>query len=142
MIQEYIKDFKGWCGKKEIIDKQNLAPNLFFLEGEVWWASLGVNVGQEVDGKNESYERPVLIFKKFSDELAWVIPSSSTKKANEYFYPIIYQGKPKILLLLHMKTISSKRLLRPLFRMKEKEFAQIKERVHGLISSIKEIPSD
>jgi mRNA interferase MazF len=142
MIQEYIKDFKGWCGKKEIIDKQNLAPNFFFLKGEVWWVSLGVNVGQEVDGKNESYERPVLIFKKFSDELAWVIPSSSTKKANEYFYPIIYQGKPKNLLLLHMKTISSKRLLRPVFRMKGKEFTLIKERVHDLISSIKEIPSD
>jgi mRNA interferase MazF len=142
MNQKYIKDFKGWSKKKIMLDKQNLPADLFFLEGEVWWASIGVNVGQEVDGKNESYERPVLIFKKFSDELAWVIPSSSTKKANEYFYPIIYKGKPKNLLLLHMKTISSKRLSCLVFRMNEEEFALIKEKIHDLISSIKEIPSN
>ena len=142
MNDKYKKNFDEWNGRKKHIEQNTLPDDFFFLEGEIWWASLGVNVGQEIDGKNESYERPVLIFKKFSDELSWVIPLSSTKKTHKYFYPIIYQGKPKTLLLLHMKTISSKRLLRFVYRMKEKEFALIKTSVSDILSSINEIPSD
>ncbi len=142
MNEKYRKNFDEWNGRKKYIDQNILPDDFFFLEGEVWWASLGVNVGQEMDGKNASYERPVLILKKFSDELLWAIPLSSTKKTREYFYPIIYQGKPRTLLILHMKTISSKRLLRLVFRMEEKEFALIKMRVNDIISSINEIPSD
>jgi mRNA interferase MazF len=142
MTIKYVKDLKGWHTRKEAIEKLNFPEDFFFLEGEIWWASLGVNIGQEVDGKNESYERPVLILKKWSDGLAWVIPSSSTEKLNEYFYPIVYHGKSRNLLLLHMKTISSKRLLRLVFRMKEKEFTKIKEKICSIVFSIKEIPSN
>jgi mRNA interferase MazF len=142
MTKKYIKNFKEWHAKKESIDQSSQPTDFFFLEGKIWWASLGVNIGQEVDGKNESYERPVLILKKWSDGLVWVIPSSNTEKSNEYFYPIIYHGKPRNLLLLHMKTISSKRLLRLVFRMEEIEFTKIKKRICNIIFSIKEIPSN
>jgi mRNA interferase MazF len=141
MDEKHVKNFKKWNEKKETIDKLNQPADFLFLEGEIWWAMLGVNIGQEIDGKNESFERPVLILKRFSDELAWVIPTTSTEKSSEYFYPIIHKGKTKHLLLLQMKSISSKRLLRPVFRLKEKEFSLIKEKVCNLIFSIKEIPS-
>lgn len=40
--------------------------NLYFYEKDVWWASLGANIGHEEDGKNKKFERPVLILKKFN----------------------------------------------------------------------------
>ena len=142
MSEEYKKNYNEWNERKKLVEQRDSPGDFFFLEGEVWWATLGVNIGQEIDGKNESYERPVLILKKWSDELTWVIPSSSTEKINEYFCPVAYKDKSRNLLLLQMKTVSSKRLLRPIFRMKEKEFAKIKEKICDIILSIKEIPSD
>lgn len=35
--------------------------DVYFREGEMWWASLGANIGHEQDGKNETFERPILI---------------------------------------------------------------------------------
>lgn len=37
---------------------------IYFNEREVWWASVGINIGNEVDGKNGYFERPVLVLKK------------------------------------------------------------------------------
>ncbi len=37
------------------------------------WCSIGINVGDEEDGKNELYERPVLVIKKFNASAANMI---------------------------------------------------------------------
>ena len=46
-------------------------------ERDIWWCSIGVNIGDEIDGKNELFHRPVLILKKFSSELCLVAPTSA-----------------------------------------------------------------
>lgn len=40
--------------------------NVYFREGEIWWVSIGQNIGNEQNGKNTNFERSVLIFKKFN----------------------------------------------------------------------------
>jgi mRNA interferase MazF len=50
---------------------------LYFKQREIWWASLGCNIGHEEDGKNIMFERPVLIVKKFNHHLLWVLPLTS-----------------------------------------------------------------
>ena len=67
MNEEYTKNFKAWSKKKEFIEKRVLPDDFYFLEGEIWWAVLGVNIGHEIDGKNDMYERPVLVLKKISE---------------------------------------------------------------------------
>jgi hypothetical protein len=57
------KDFDGWNNVKKKVDTHNTS-SLYFKEREIWWASTGVNIGSESDGKNELFERPVLILKK------------------------------------------------------------------------------
>ena len=50
-------------------------------EREIWWCSLGVNVGHEEDGKNEQFERPALILKKWSNKTVIILPmTTKTKK--------------------------------------------------------------
>ena len=60
------KDFDTWNAlKKHIHQKRFLA---FVHAREVWWCSLGLNVGTEQDGKHTAFERPVLILRKFNRE--------------------------------------------------------------------------
>ncbi len=59
-----IKKFIAWTKLKiKIYISERV---IYFREGEIWWASLGANIGYEEDGKNENFERPILIFKKFN----------------------------------------------------------------------------
>jgi hypothetical protein len=56
------KLFKKWSEKKEYIHK-NRNP-VYARRKEKWWCAVGCNIGFEQDGKNDYFERPVLIFKK------------------------------------------------------------------------------
>jgi mRNA interferase MazF len=66
------KDFPGWHRHKEQLHAQHQTPT--FQEREIWWCSVGVNIGHEMDGKNQFYNRPVLIVRKFRwcPSIAWM----------------------------------------------------------------------
>ena len=78
------KNFKKWHSIKALLDKKK--KEIYFKEREIWWCSLGLNIGFEQDGKNYRFERPVLILKKFSKDLFWALPSTSQDKTGEYYY--------------------------------------------------------
>jgi mRNA interferase MazF len=71
------KDFDLWNNDKKKIDQTNRI--FYFNEREVWWCSLGVNVGFEVDGKNQNFVRPILVLKTFGNKTCWVLPMTSVK---------------------------------------------------------------
>jgi mRNA interferase MazF len=76
------KDFDTWIAlKKHIHQKRFLA---FVHAREVWWCSLGLNVGAEQDGKHAAYERPILILRKFNRESVLVAPITSQLKRTSY----------------------------------------------------------
>ena len=65
------KDFDTWNEEKKGLEI--VAPDtLIFHEREIWWSSIGLNVGDEEDGKNDLFERPVLVLRKFNNKVAWV----------------------------------------------------------------------
>jgi len=76
------KDFDGWNEIKKQVHNKN--ENRLYHEREVWWCSLGVNVGFEQDGTGINGERPVLILKGFSKHVCLVIPLTTSKKKNPY----------------------------------------------------------
>ena len=47
--------------KKELANREE---KFFFKEGEIWWVSLGQNLGTESYGKGDTFRRPVLVIKK------------------------------------------------------------------------------
>ena len=55
------KDFDSWNNIKQDIEKNK--KSLYANQREVWWCSIGINVGSESCGKNELFERAVLILK-------------------------------------------------------------------------------
>jgi mRNA interferase MazF len=65
-----MKNFDAWNGLKKIQDaKDRLAQPIFCRERDISWISLGLNIGDEEDGKGDFFERPVLVVKKFNNNL-------------------------------------------------------------------------
>lgn len=56
------KRFSEWIGLKEKLHKAGKLPKI--KEGDIWWCSIGENVGVEINGKSEFFSRPVLVLKK------------------------------------------------------------------------------
>jgi mRNA interferase MazF len=142
MNEEYNKNYNEWNESKKLIEQRKLPNDFFFLEGEVWWASLGVNIGHEIDGKNDLFERPIVVIKKINDELLLALPITSSLGGDNYSYGIEYKGKHRTILLSQNRTISGKRLLRLIYRLSGKEFETLQEAMHEMLYSIKAIPSD
>ena len=65
----WMKDFDTWNEEKKIVNERRIDENLFFYDREVWWCSVGINVGIEADGKNSNFERPILVLKKFNSNI-------------------------------------------------------------------------
>lgn len=63
---EYIKDYDKWNILKQHLEKKE-GIYRGFKEADVWWVSLGVNIGDEQDGKSSHFSRPVLILRKYNN---------------------------------------------------------------------------
>mgnify|MGYP001574874896 CR=1 FL=1 len=134
------KDFDGWNIKKKLINSLIKTKDLYFHEREIWWCSLGVNIGYEQDGKNENFERPVLILKKFNSDTALIVPLTSSFKENKYHYKLSTE-ESSLVILSQIRLISSKRMLRKVEMINEEEFLEIIEKIKGIISVEKRKPS-
>ena len=79
------KDYKDWMPIKSQINNNEKYP-IGFKEREIWYASIGENIGFEEDGKGIKFARPVLILRVFSRKLCFVIPLSTSQKRGKYYY--------------------------------------------------------
>lgn len=125
------KDFDGWNTKQKFIDRRH--DLIHFSERQVWWTTLGINVGQEINGKHGDFSRPVLIVKKFNAESMWVVPITKTIKSGNYFHKIMIDNNPRTLSLLQLRMISAKRLLRILSKIEISEFIEIRRKLSDLL---------
>ncbi len=110
-----MKDFNGWNNRKKNIE--GIKHSLDFQEGQIWWCSIGLNVGEEQDGKNSLFERPILVLKKFNHKICWVLPISSKNKLGRYYYSIVDNDISYTILLSQLKLISAKRFRRLIKRI-------------------------
>ena len=49
------KDFDRWNKLKKAINASDESERVYFHEGDIWWAHLGVNVDFEIDGKHKQF---------------------------------------------------------------------------------------
>ncbi len=115
-------------------DEKYISRDLFFHEREVWWCSLGINIGVESDGKNDYFERPVLIVKKFNADMIWIIPLTSRKHNNEYYRKVDHEFGPSWACLTQLRVVSTKRLLRKIGMTVQTDFEAV---LNSLSSYIK-----
>jgi mRNA interferase MazF len=109
---------------------------IYFNEREIWWASIGINIGNEIDGKNGYFERPVLVLKKINPNSLLVIPITTQDKQGYYYLELGSETGKDIFILSQMRLISSKRLIRKMKNrtVSEKNFLLIKEKVAEILN--------
>lgn len=126
-------ELNKWNEIKKEVNSKEISCDLFFYEREVWWCSVGINVGVESNGKNENFERPCLIIKKFNSEMVWTLPLTSKEHKGEHYQKIIHDSGVSWVSLSQIKTISTKRLLRKIGMISDTEFLLIINKVNEYI---------
>jgi len=136
MPEEYTKKFDSWNDKKKSVDATDILPDFFYHEREVWWCSVGVNVGREMDGKNEYFERPVLVVRRMNREQFLGAPLTSRNKSGRYYVSVRYgeDMHEGTVCLSQFKTFSAKRLLRKIGMMERADFLEVKQRFINFFS--------
>lgn len=130
----FSKEFDIWNKTKKILNDQD--REVFGYPREVWWCSIGINVGAEIDGKNENFERPVIIMRVYNKETMLVLPTTSKERKDKFHFEVrVDATNPKTgevykrtvyVKLTQARVISNKRLLRKVDVIPEEEFEKIK----------------
>lgn len=119
------KDFNKWNELKIKLDQKEKFPT--FKQREIWWCHIGINIGDEENGKSCNYHRPILIIKKFNKKIFLGIPLTTQIKDNPYYHKIIFKSKTQCAMLSQIKVLDVKRLDRKMGKLTSEEFQRAKE---------------
>ena len=106
-ILEWFADWASLKPKLHFSERE-----LYFKERQIWWTSIGQNIGSEENGKLKNFERPVLVFKKFNKKTFLGMPISTKIKIGAHRYIFSNNERNFCLNLSQMRVMSSKRFLR------------------------------
>ena len=127
-----MKNFDEWNKKKKMIHNNNDVK--LYHTRELWWASLGVNIGSEQDGSGENYDRPILILKGLSKETCIVLPLTSSLEKHKMRIPIKkVQGKEASVLISQIRVIDTKRLIYKIGFLDKNIFDNIRKIIKDLL---------
>ena len=128
-----LKLFDDWN-----IIKKGLEQNYrveFFKERQIWWCSIGQNLGSESYGKGRTFTRPVLIFKKLSSHIFLGLPLTTKIKQGSWYVVIRHQSKDVTVLYHQARIFDKKRLVDSLGEVDDADFAKIKKGFTSLYCS-------
>lgn len=126
------KDFKEWHIEKSDLHEHKVRA--FFHEREIWFASLGANIGFEQDGRGDKYLRPIIILKKFNNEVLWCLPLTKNQKKGKYYFVFELNGEVSTAILSQIRLIDAKRLQYKFGDMTSEKFTEIKEKLKQLLA--------
>ena len=133
------KDFDTWNTKKKAIHHDGVAP--FYHEREIWWCSLGVNVGFEQDGTGKQFDRPVVIIRGFNKNTFFGVALTGKKKEGKYYcYLNTVQGRDATAVLSQVRLIDTKRLVRKIKTLDEQLFLELKKRLQNALLGENNLP--
>ena len=119
------KDFDKWNTKKKKIHGQPSAP--FCHSREVWWCSLGLNIGFEQDGTGKHFDRPVVVIRGFNQNIFFGVALTQRKKSGKYYFHLgLIEGKEAFAVLSQVRLIDTKRLVKKITTIDRALFQKLK----------------
>jgi len=129
-----MNDFDNWNELKKKINTKETQPEFFPQLGEVWICILGKNIGREQNGGSDNFSRPVLIVKKFNNEIFWILPLSTKQKDLDFYYNFTDLNNEKASVILsQIRLIHIKRFERKVYDMPSKDMIEIKKRLRDYL---------
>ena len=125
-LQKLLKIFVSWTKIKVKIhlSERKVYPKV----REIWWVSLGQNIGVEINGKNDKFERPAVVIKVFNSFGMLVAPISSADKEFKYFVEFVNnEGEKNFINMSQIRSISSKRFIRKVGELNADDFEKVRQ---------------
>jgi mRNA interferase MazF len=129
---DLTKKYDNWNIKKQEI-QFSIIEESYFKEGDIWWCSLGQNIGNETYGKGDDYRRPILVIRKLSSDLCVALPLTSKQKTGTWFTDILLDGESRCVMLYQIRTLNRKRFQRKMGEVSVEDFIKIKEKLESLL---------
>ena len=130
---EDLKIYDEWNEiKKKIQVKDKLG---YFKERQIWWCSIGQNLGSEIYGKGATFTRPVLVFKKLSGHAFLGLLMTSKAKSGSWYVTIKHKGEEVTALLHQVRVFDKKRLVDRFGQVDDADFEKIKKGFMALYCS-------
>lgn len=124
------KQFDDWNQKKKIL---NESVGKLYKSREIWWCSLGVNLGYEQDGTGKEFHRPVVIIKGLSKQVCLIVPLTTSEKINPYHVSLgIVAGKNSFAIISQIRLIDTRRLVDKVGMLNEEVFIELKNRLREI----------
>ncbi|HLC48911.1 MAG TPA: type II toxin-antitoxin system PemK/MazF family toxin [Candidatus Andersenbacteria bacterium] len=131
MKKDFSAEYDAWNDTKKSLAKRQ--EKFFFKTGDIWWCSLGLNIGTESYGKGETFRRPILILKKLSGNACIAIPLTSKEKTGTWFQEITLHGEKKWVMLNQIRMIHSNRFQRRMAVLDDRDFKLVKQKLEALL---------
>lgn len=126
----HIKDFDEWNNIKKKVEDYHRAPVKL---GEIYWCRIGLNIGVEQDGKGNNFMRPVIILKKFSNEIVLIVPLTTKNHKGDWYINLSIDDEKVQDILNQIRPIDTKRLLSSLGQIGETEVTKIIDAYYDVI---------
>jgi len=128
--------------KKQNLDRWNKIKKdteldnikVYFKERDIFWTRLGENIGFEQNGKGDEFQRPVIILKKYTNDMFLGIPLSTTPRDGSFFFQFSFiKDEISTALLVQHKLYSKKRLIKKIGMIDKNNFQNLKIKLYDLI---------
>ena len=126
MISDHAKLLLEWCKLK--VRLFNKESKVVFKQGDIWWCSLGMNLGEEMFGKGEKFTRPVLVFRKFTSNSFLGLPLTKQEKQGSWYVEITVHGEKNWVMLNQARILDKKRLTNRVAALDTNDYQKVKER--------------
>lgn len=120
------KNFPAWLKLKEDLHQSNHKPP-YFKQREIWWCSLGENVGAEMNGKNKFFRRPVLVIKKLDRYSFLGIPLTGKSKKGTWYVAITHGENKSTAVVSQLRHLDYRRLDKRMATLDEGDFSRVLE---------------
>lgn len=123
---DYLEYFKNWFKIKISLWEKD-STRIVFKQGDIWWCSIGMNIGEEIFGKSEKFTRPVLIYKKFTGNSFLGLPLTTRDKEGTWYIKISLHEKISRVMLSQARIFDKKRLVSKMGSLDDTDMKKVKE---------------
>lgn len=125
------KEYLNWHNNKTVLQNDKARP--YFREAEIWSCSMGLNVGFEQDGRGSQFLRPIVVVKKFNNEILWGVPLTTNNKKGPYYFSFNMDNSISTAILSQIRLIDGKRLQYKMGILSKGDFADIRKNLTQLL---------
>ncbi|HEC32908.1 MAG TPA: type II toxin-antitoxin system PemK/MazF family toxin [Candidatus Kaiserbacteria bacterium] len=126
------KDFDKWNKTKKVVNDYGLQKK--YNTRDVWWCSLGINIGLEQDGTGDEYQRPVVVIKGLSKDTCLIVPLTTSPKEHSMRIPVgEVEGKNASAIISQIRVVDTRRFVNKIDRIKIQYYEDIRKAVRGIV---------